>query len=382
VVSPGPQLTVTNNAPTICSPASTSIALSSTTSGAVISWTSAAVAGVTGNADGTGTSIAQTLTSTNTTPTTVSYVVSVTANGCTAPTQTVNVVVNPTPQVTITNNDDSLCSGETSNIALSSTVAGTVFNWTVVTGGSAGASAGSGSSIAQQLTNLGTSPITVTYAVTPTFTNAGVTCTGTTQNVSVVVSPGPQLTVTNNAPTICNPASTNIALSSTTSGAAISWTTAAVAGVSGNVDGTGTSIAQTLTSTNTTPTTVSYVVSVTANGCTAPTQTVNVVVNPTPQVTITNNDDSLCSGETSNIALSSTVAGTVFNWTVVTGGSAGASAGSGSSIAQQLTNLGTSPITVTYAVTPSIYKCRRNMYRNNTKCKCCGKSNTSIECNK
>jgi hypothetical protein len=73
------------------------IALSSTTSGAVISWTSAAVAGVTGNADGTGTSIAQTLTSTNTTPTTVSYVVSVTANGCTAPTQTVNVVVNPTP---------------------------------------------------------------------------------------------------------------------------------------------------------------------------------------------------------------------------------------------------------------------------------------------
>jgi hypothetical protein len=58
----------------ICSPASTSIALSSTTSGAVISWTSAAVAGVTGNADGTGTSIAQTLTSTNTTPTTVSYV--------------------------------------------------------------------------------------------------------------------------------------------------------------------------------------------------------------------------------------------------------------------------------------------------------------------
>jgi hypothetical protein len=80
--------------------------------------------------------------------------ISVTANGCTAPTQTVNVVVNPTPQVTITNNDDSLCSGETSNIALSSTVAGTVFNWTVVTGGSAGASAGSGSSIAQQLTNL------------------------------------------------------------------------------------------------------------------------------------------------------------------------------------------------------------------------------------
>jgi hypothetical protein len=119
-----------------------------------------------------------------------------------------------------------------SNIALSSTVAGTVFNWTVVTGASAGASAGSGSSIAQQLTNLGTSPITVTYAVTPTFTNAGVTCTGTTQNVSVVVSPNPVLTVTNNAPTICNPASTNIALSSTTSGAVISWTTAAVAGVS------------------------------------------------------------------------------------------------------------------------------------------------------
>jgi hypothetical protein len=86
--------------------------------------------------------------------------------------------------------------------------------------------------------------------------------------------------------------------------------------LAGNVDGTGTSIAQTLTSTNTTPTTVSYVVSITANGCTVPTQTVNVVVNPTPQVTITNNDDSLCSGETSNIALSSTVAGTVFNWVV------------------------------------------------------------------
>jgi hypothetical protein len=159
---------------------------------------------------------------------------------------------------------------------------------------------------------------------------------------------------------------------SPTSGAVITWTTAAVAGITGNVDGTGTSIAQTLTSTNTTPTTVSYVISITANGCTIPTQTVNVVVNPTPQVTITNNDDSLCSGETSNIALSSTVAGTVFNWVVTAGGTTGALNGNGASIAQVLTNNTNAPITVTYAVTPSFHKCRCNLYRNNTKCKCCG----------
>ncbi|MBK8350146.1 MAG: hypothetical protein IPL21_00135 [Saprospirales bacterium] len=357
IVSPTPVLTVTNNAPTICSPAATNITMVSPTSGAVITWTTAAVAGVTGNADGIGTSIAQTLTSTNTTPTTVSYVTSITANGCTIPTQTVNVVVNPTLQVTITNNDDSLCSGDTSNIALSSTVAGTVFNWVVTAGGTTGALNGNGASIAQVLTNITNAPITVTYAVTPSFTNAGVTCTGTTQNVSVVVSPIPVLNVTNNNPSICSSTNTDIAISSPTAGVSFAWTTGVVANVTGNINGSGTLINQTLVNSGTATSAVYYTILASANGCVSPQNVQQVLVKPVPVGNANPAFSEICSVDATNVVLNSSLDSTTYAWTVVANGVLGASAGSGAAISQTLTNPTQQTIQVIYTVTPTRNGC-------------------------
>ena len=82
---------------------------------------------------------------------------------------------------TATPSSATICAGETTDIALSSTTPGTSFSWTVstISGSVSGASASSGSAIAQTLTGKGI----VKYTITP---GNGV-CTGTPVNVSVAV---------------------------------------------------------------------------------------------------------------------------------------------------------------------------------------------------
>jgi hypothetical protein len=61
-----------------------------------------------------------------------------------------------------------ISSGETTAINLTSTISGTTFSWTVVQTGVTGASAGSGSTIAQTLTVDGVDSGTATYTIVPT----------------------------------------------------------------------------------------------------------------------------------------------------------------------------------------------------------------------
>jgi hypothetical protein len=67
-----------------------------------------------------------------------------------------------------------VCSGSVTNVALNPTVTGTTFTWTAVilntptAGTITGFGSGSGASIAQVLTNTGTSAGTIRYTVTPT----------------------------------------------------------------------------------------------------------------------------------------------------------------------------------------------------------------------
>ncbi|WP_157813383.1 PKD-like domain-containing protein [Flavobacterium sp. 5] len=70
-------------------------------------------------------------------------------------------------------------------INLTSTVAGTTFNWTVSQEGTTGAVAGSGNSINQILTNIGIDIGHVTYTITPTLNN----CSGTPIIVVISVAP-------------------------------------------------------------------------------------------------------------------------------------------------------------------------------------------------
>ncbi|MBL1179962.1 MAG: PKD domain-containing protein [Bacteroidetes bacterium] len=350
-VNPIPVATATPSSQTICSGQTTNIALTSNVGGTTFNWTVTQL-GVTGASNGSGNTIAQTLTTTGPTPGTATYTITPTANGCTGTPITVIITVNPTPVVVATPASQTFCSGGTTNIALTSTTPGTTFNWTVVQVGVTGASNGSGNTIAQTLTTTGPTPGTATYTITPTANG----CVGTPITVIITVNPIPVAVATPASQTICSGTATNIALTSTTPGTTFNWTVVQ-SGVTGASNGSGNTIAQTLTTTGPTPGTATYTITPTANGCVGSPITVVITVNPTPVAVATPASQTFCSGGTTNIALTSTTPGTTFNWTVVQVGVTGASNGSGNTIAQTLTTTGPTPGTATYTITPTANGC-------------------------
>ena len=74
----------------------------------------------------------------------------------------------PMPVATATPASQAITSGGATSIALSSSLLGTTFSWTVVQTGVTGAVSGSGATIAQTLTLSGAAVGTATYTVIPT----------------------------------------------------------------------------------------------------------------------------------------------------------------------------------------------------------------------
>ncbi|MCX6313786.1 MAG: putative Ig domain-containing protein, partial [Sphingobacteriales bacterium] len=116
------------------------------------------------------------------------------------------VTVNPIPNAVATPSSQTTCSAAPiTNIVLSGSVGGTVYNWTrnntvTVTGIAAN---GSGD-ITGTLTNTTASPVTVSFTITPSYTNAGVTCTGTPITATVTVNPLPaNANITGGGVTVC-----------------------------------------------------------------------------------------------------------------------------------------------------------------------------------
>ncbi|MCE1198017.1 MAG: hypothetical protein LWW85_03520, partial [Marinilabiliales bacterium] len=365
----GPQATVTINVnpvpvistpatATACSGSSPNIALAAS-SPSTFSWTVGTVTGgITGASAGSGSNINQVLTNpSNTVSGTLTYVVTPTAivGNCAGSPYSITVTVPPYPAVT-TPAAASICSGGTTNIGLTATIPST-FTWVVgsVTGGITGASAGSGPTIAQKLTNPGNSADgTVAYIVTPTSVTGN--CVGNPYTVTVTVHPVPSLTSATTA-TICSKGSPNLTLTASAA-STFSWTIGTIAGgITGASAGSGTAINQALTNPSTTAAgTVEYLVTpvLSAGGCAGTPTSVVINVNPAPAVT-NPATLSVCNGTSPNINLAASVPST-FVWTIgaITGGITGASAGSGSIINQVLTNASSSASgTVAYVVTPT-----------------------------
>ena len=278
------------------------------------------------------------------------------AAGCSVISSTVAVTVNPIATVSATPAPQTICSGTaitTINITNPNSVAGTTFSWTRDnTGSLTGIAAnGNGSSIAGSLTNSASTVQTTTFTITASA--AG--CTSTT-TVTVNVNPTP--VVTNTATkTICSGTATNISLTSSVA-SSFTWTIGTITGsITGASAGSGSTLNQTLTNTsNTLSGTVQYIITPTATtgSCAGAPFTITVTVNPAPIVT-TSSTKTICSGTSTNIALTGSVAST-YTWTIgtITGSITGASAGSGSTINQTLTNPGNlSSGTVDYIVTPT-----------------------------
>ena len=129
---------------------------------------------------------------------------------------------------------------------------------------------------------------------------------------------------------ICNGEKISIGISANVPGATFSWT-ADASGVSGASDGTGPLIAQTLKLTSSGTGTVIYTIKSTSpSGCQGLPITVVVTVNPDPFSAATPPNQTISSGETATIALSSIIPDTTFSWTVMADGVSGALSGSGS----------------------------------------------------
>jgi len=158
--------------------------MTSSIAGATFSWT-VIQTGVFGATPGSGTTIAQVLSTVINFQGSVLYTITPTFNGCSGFPITVTIIVNPTPEV-FGSAAATICSGDSPNISLFPSIAATTFAWTVNAINVAGAQAGTGIVINDILTaspNLGTA----IYTVTPTANS----CSGSPLLVTITVNPAP-----------------------------------------------------------------------------------------------------------------------------------------------------------------------------------------------
>ncbi len=336
---------------TICSGTSTAINLTSDSAGTTFNWV-AQQEGVSGAINGTGNTIVQTLNTIGSLPGTVTYTITPILNGCEGNPISVSIIVNPKPTAVATPTSQTICSGTSTNIALTSGTSGTTYSWTVVQNGVSGATAGSGNSITQTLEATTANSGTAIYTIIPTANG----CVGEPVTVTITVNAIPTVVATPVSQTLCSGSTTNIALSSTTTGTTYIWTVVQN-GVSGALAGSGNTISQNLTATGANSGTVTYTIIPTANGCVGEPITVIITVDAKPVVVATPSSQILCSGTTTNIALSSNTPGTTYSWTVAQNGVSGAVAGSGNLISQMLSATGSNPGTVTYTIIPTANGC-------------------------
>ena len=277
---------------------------------------------------------------------------------CSGATQTFAITVNPIP--TVTNPADQVVcnNAATAAIPFAGAVTGTVFNWTNSNPGINLAGTGNGNIFSFNATNNTNAPITGTLVVTPSFTNAGVTCVGTPQDALITVNATPTVNPIANQ-TVCVGAPTSAVNFSSTfnvAGTTYAWTNTNAAinlGASGNTN----IAAFTTTNTGSTPITgtISVIPSAANAGTTCPgsAQAFTITVNPIP--TVSNpTDQIICNNApTGAISFTGTIAGTIFNWTNTNAAINLGTSGNGNISSFNATNTTSSPITGTIVVTPT-----------------------------
>lgn len=219
------------------------------------------------------------------------YSVNVTVAGCTGPSGTVNVVVNPIPaSPTITSNSP-LCVGQTLSLT-AGTITGATYNW----------SGPNSFTSAVQNPTVGSITTAAAGIYSVTATVAGCTGSAGTVSVSVNIPPGAP-TASANSP-LC--ALQTLSLSAgTIAGATYSWT--------GPASFTSTSQNPSIPSVTTTASGTYSVVAL-VGGCAGPAGTVAVTVNPAPAAPTAGGTATLCAGSDINLTASS-ITGATYSWT-------------------------------------------------------------------
>ena len=249
--------------------------------GTTYTWTRAAKAGISNPASsGTG-NISETLTNITTNSITVTYIYTLTANGC-PKAQNVLVTVIPSPMLTSTLTPADICSNSAFVYTPTYSITGTIGTWSraAIAGISNPVGSGTGT-INETLVNTSANPIDVVYVYSLNASG----CVST-QNVTVRVKPSPQLSSTLTPAGICSNVLFSYTPTSLTTGTTFLWTRASIAGINSNLPGGGTNgISETLTNSTGSTISVAYVYTLRAATCQI-TQQVTVPVNPLPTATI------------------------------------------------------------------------------------------------
>lgn len=239
----------------------------------------------------------------------------VNALGCRDTSRTVTITVNPNPTVNAVNNT-AVCNGANfAGISFSGSVAGTVYSWTNSNTSIGLAASGTGNLPSFTAVNTGTTPVTATINVTPSYTNGGLTCTGTATTFTITVNPTPTVNVVNNQ-TLCNGTNTTgVSFSGAVTGTVYNWTNTTT---SIGLAASGTGNIPSFTATNATASAVTATITVTpsyANAgvtCTGTPRTFTITVNPTPTATLANPGTSvICQGSSVTLTASG---GSTYQW--------------------------------------------------------------------
>jgi len=359
-VNPIPTVTVNPATQTICNNNPiTAITFTPTVTGTTYAWVNNTPSiGLAAN----GTLPISTFTALNTgtTADTATITVTPTANGCPGTAMPAQIIVKPTPAVTISPAPQLLCVGSTTQpISFTGPVTGTAYNWvnnnTSINLGASGAT----NINAFTTANTGSTPVTATITVTPVANG----CTGANQSTTITVNPAPGITLTPTSQTICNTAAViPINFASTITNTSYNWTNN---NTSTGLAATGTTSIGSFPAVNTGIVPISSVITVipTAGGCIGPTQYDTITVNPSPTVTASPPVQPVCNGNMSQqITFTSTIGVTTFLWT--NNNTATNLAASGTNTIQPFmgTNTGNSPIISIVTVNPISGSCMGTPY--------------------
>ena len=203
------------------------------------------------------------------------YRAEVTGCGGSVFSNTVCVTVHPIPVVTV--DDAVICAGETTTLTANVDITGGTYLWNT----------------GQTTQSITVSPgATTTYDVTYTLNGCPAT-----DDATVTVNPQPT-TLGLTDQTICAGASATLTANPDVTGGTYNWSPTGETTQSINVS----------PAVGTNTYTLDYVV----NGCDI-TETVDVIVNPVPVVTVT--DDEICAGETTSLTANVDITGGTFSWT-------------------------------------------------------------------
>jgi PKD repeat protein len=165
-VNPAPSLSSTLSPASICSDSQFAYTATSTTPGAIMTWTRASVTGIAQSAgSGTG-NVSEYLSNTTAFPVNMTYIYTTTFNSCSS-SQNVVVTVNPMPILSSSRTIPVLCSGSAFYYIATSTTTGATFAWSRATVSGITQAGTSGTGVINEiLTNTTSAPIQVTYAFT------------------------------------------------------------------------------------------------------------------------------------------------------------------------------------------------------------------------